>query len=75
MTTTITAKSVRIAFFADNLRSDYRVKGNIFRRQEGETVEDIMAYCLDATDEIPAGGIVERSAGVWGDFPSETIPR
>lgn len=75
MTTTITAKAVRIALFSDNLRHDYRIELNPFRRQKGETVEDILGYCLDAPEEIPAGGIVERSAGVWGDFHSETVPR
>lgn len=73
--TTITAKNVRIANFSNTMRNDYRVKRNLFRRENGETVEDIMGYCLDATDEIPAGGIVERSAGAWGDYPSETVPR
>lgn len=75
MTTSITAKSVRAAFFADNLRADYPIKASLLRRQPAETVEDIMGYCLDATDEIPAGGIVQVSAGPWGIFPSETVPR
>ncbi len=73
--TTITAKSVRTAFFSDSMRADYLIKGSLLRRQPQESLDDIMGYCLDAPDEIPAGGIVRVSAGPWGIFPSETIPR
>lgn len=75
MTTIITAKFMRIADFSGSLRDEYRIKKNPFRGQIGETVEDIMGYCLDAPDEIPAGGIVDRSAGVFGNYPFETVSR
>ena len=69
----ITAKEVRITAFVQSVRHDYLIKRSF--RRAGETVEDILDYCLDAPDEISAGGIVERSAGVWGVYPSETVPR
>lgn len=75
MTTIITANAVKVANLAEVVRAGYLRGPKIIRRYESELVEDLAGYCIDAPDEIPAGGMVERSAGVWGVYPSETVAR